>query len=199
MKFKYMIVVIAFVSCTSFAQEVLTSITWNVGIPVSKLNEYTTGVSYRGFTLQARRFYGKENSLGISLGWNIFDEKSTEPINLDYGKASGTISGTQVRTVNSFPILVGFDRFFGKRNDTGVYYILQRLNIGVYQIDNDNWHFGIAPEGGFVMPIEGETGLLVGVRYNYAFDSGTALGGAENNFYSYWEINLGLSFSSQWF
>lgn len=207
MKFKYIIAVIALVSCTSLAQEVLTSVTWNVGIPVSKLNQYTTGVSYRGFTLQARRFYGRENSIGISLGWNIFDEKSTEPINLDYGQASGTISGTQVRTVNSFPILVGFDRFFGKQNDirtfiglnTGVYYILQRLNIGVYQIDNDNWHFGIAPEAGFNIPIEGESGLLVGARYNYAFDSGTALGGAENNFYSFWEINLGLSFSSHWF
>ena len=99
-------------------------------------------------------------TLGLSFGWNIFDEKSYEPIDLDYGAASGTITGTQVRTINSFPILVGFDHYFGKQNDmrtfigvnTGVYYILQRLNIGVYQIDNDNWHFGLAPEGGVVMP-----------------------------------------------
>lgn len=207
MKIKYIIAIIAFVSCNSLAQELLTSVTWNVGIPVSKTNEFTTDVTYRGFSFQGRRFFDKANSLGLSFGWNIFDEKNYDPINLDYGSGSGTISGTQVRTINSFPILVGFDRFFGKQNDirtfigvnTGVYYILQRLNIGVYEINNDNWHFGIAPEGGVIVPIEGETGLYIGARYNYAFDSGTALGGAENNFYSYWELNLGLSFSSRWF
>ena len=68
--------------------------------------------------------------------------------------------------------------------------------MGVYRIDNDNWHFGIAPEAGLIIPFGDPTaGLYLSGRYNYAFDSGTALGGEENNFYSYWEINVGFAFS----
>lgn len=208
MKIKYIIAVIAIVSCTSFAQELLTNVTWNIGIPVSKMNQYTTDVTYRGFTISGRRFLDKYNSVGLSFGWNIFDEKSYTPINIAGTNGSGTISGTQVRSVNSFPMMVGLHHHFGKRDDmrafiglnTGVYYILQRLDIGVYRFDNDNWHFGLAPEAGLLIPFdEDKTAFYVGARYNYAFDSGTALGGSENNFYSYYELNLGFSFSSKWF
>ena len=207
MKIKYVIAIIALVSCTSFAQELLTSLTWNIGIPVSKMNQYTTDVSYRGFTIAGRRFIDKENSVGLMLGWNIFDEKNYDPINVQQENGSGTISGTQVRSINSFPLLVGLQHFFGNKKDmrtfvginTGVYYILQRLDMGVYRIDNDNWHFGLAPEAGLIIPLDGDASLDLGARYNYAFDSGTALGGAENNFYSFWEINIGFAFSSRWF
>ena len=208
MKIKYIIAVLAFVTCTSLAQELLTNATWNIGLPVSKMNEYVTDITLRGFTIAGRRFLDKENSVGLTFGWNIFDEKSYTPINVDYGTASGTISGTQVRSVNSFPMMVSFHHHFGNKNDkrpfvginTGVYYILQRLDMGVYRIDNDNWHFGIAPEAGIIIPVgDDNTALYVGGRYNYAFDSGTALGGAEDNYYSFWELNIGFAFSSHWF
>lgn len=207
MKLKYVIAIIALVSCTNFAQELLTSLTWNIGIPVSRMNQYTTDVTYRGFTIAGRRFIDKENSVGFMTGWNVFDQKSYDPINIQQENGSGTISGTQVRSVNSFPLLVGIQHFFGKKNDmrtfvginSGLYYILQRLDMGVYRIDNDNWHFGLAPEAGLIIPLDGDASLDLGARYNYAFDSGTALGGAENNFYSFWEINIGFAFSSRWF
>ena len=207
MKIKYVLIIMAFVSCTSFAQEVLTNVTWNIGLPVAKMNEYTTDVTYRGFTLGGRRFFDKENSLGLMAGWNVFDEKTYDPINVQQGNGSGTISGTQIRSVNIFPILAGFHHYWGNKKDmraflgvnVGTYYILQRLDIGVFRFDNDNWHFGFAPEAGLIIPIEGQTGFYAGARYNYALDSGEALGGAEDNYYSYWEINLGFTFSSMWF
>lgn len=208
MKIKYITALLVFISFTSFAQELLTNVTWNIGIPVSKMNQYTTDVTYRGFTISGRRFLDKYNSVGFMTGWNVFDEKSYTPIEIDNGDGSGTISGTQVRSVNSFPLLVGLHHHYGKRDDmrafiglnAGMYYILQRLDIGVYRIDNDNWHFGLAPEAGLIIPFdEDRTGIYVGARYNYAFDSGTALGGSENNFYSFYEINLGFAFSSKWF
>lgn len=208
MKLKYIIAVIALVSCTGFAQELLTNVTWNIGIPVSKTNQYVTDVTYRGFTIAGRKFIDNENSVGFMTGWNVFDEKSTEPINVDYGNGSGTISGTQVRSINAFPLLVGIHHHYGNKKDmrafiglnAGMYYILQRLDIGVYRFDNDNWHFGLSPEAGLLIPVgEENTIFYIGARYNYAFDSGTALGGAENNFYSYWELNFGFAFSSRWF
>ena len=208
MKIKYIIALLVFFTYTSFAQEILTNVTWNIGIPVSRMNQYTTDVTYSGFTLSGRRFLNKENSVGLMTGWNVFNEKSYDPINVQSDNGSGVISGTQVRSVNVFPILVGLHHYYGNKREmrafvglnVGTYYILQRLDIGVYRIDNDNWHFGIAPEAGLIIPFSGdETAFYLGGRYNYAFDSGTALSGAENNFYSYYEINLGLSFSSKWF
>jgi len=208
MKIKYIIAMVALFVCSSFAQELLTNVTWNIGIPVSKTNDYTTDVTYRGFTLSGRRFLDKYNSVGLMAGWNIFDEKNYDPINVESDNGSGTISGTQVRSVNVFPILAGFHHHYGNKKDmrvfvglnVGTYYILQRLDIGVYRIDNDNWHFGVAPEAGIIIPISSEeTAIHIGGRYNYAFDSGTALGGSENNFYSYYELNIGFSFSSRWF
>lgn len=209
MKIKYIIALLVFISFTSFAQEVLTNVTWNIGIPVSKMNQYTTDVTYRGFTIAGRRFLDKYNSVGFMTGWNVFDEKSYDPIDLAGGEnGSGTLSGTQIRSVNSFPLLVGIHHHYGKKEDmrvflglnAGMYYILQRLDVGVYRLDNDNWHFGMAPEAGIIIPFDGEnTGFYLGARYNYAFDSGTALGGSENNFYSFYEINIGFAFSSRWF
>jgi hypothetical protein len=209
MKIKYITALLVFISFTSFAQELLTNVTWNIGIPVSKMNQYTTDVTYRGFTISGRRFLDKYNSVGFMTGWNIFDEKSYDPIDLAGGEnGSGTVSGTQVRSINSFPLLVGIHHHYGKKEDmrvfiglnTGMYYILQRLDMGVYRIDNDNWHFGMAPEAGIIIPFDGEnSGFYLGARYNYAFDSGTALGGSENNFYSFYELNIGFSFSSRWF
>jgi hypothetical protein len=209
MKIKYIIALLVFISFTSFAQELLTNVTWNIGIPVSKMNQYTTDVTYRGFTISGRRFLDKYNSVGFMTGWNIFDEKSYDPIDLAGGEnGSGTVSGTQVRSINSFPLLVGIHHHYGKKEDmrvfvglnAGMYYILQRLDMGVYRIDNDNWHFGMAPEAGIIIPFDGEnTGFYLGARYNYAFDSGTALGGSENNFYSFYELNIGFAFSSRWF
>jgi len=208
MKIKYIIALLVFISFTSFAQELLTNVTWNIGIPVSKMNQYTTDVTYRGFTISGRRFLDKYNSVGFMTGWNIFDEKNYDPIEIKSDGGSGTISGTQVRSVNSFPLLVGVHHHYGKKEDmrvfvglnAGMYYILQRLDMGVYRIDNDNWHFGMAPEAGIIIPFDGEnTGFYLGARYNYAFDSGTALGGSENNFYSFYELNIGFAFSSRWF
>ena len=209
MKIKYITALLVLLSFTSFAQELLTNVTWNIGIPVSKMNQYTTYVTYQGFTISGRRFLDKYNSVGFMTGWNVFNEKNYTPIDLAGGEnSSGTLSGTLVRSVNSFPLLVGIHHHYGKRDDmrafiglnTGMYYILQRLDVGVYRIDNDNWHFGLAPEAGLIIPFDGDkTSFYFGARYNYAFDSGTALGGGENNFYSFYEINLGFSFSSKWF
>jgi hypothetical protein len=208
MKIKYIIAILAFVSCTSFAQELLTNATWNIGLPVGKTSEFVSDQGWRGFTIAGRRFLDDENSVGLTFGWNIFDERNDEPINVDYDAASGTISGTQIRSVNSFPMMVSVHHHFGNRKDmrpfvglnVGTYYILQRLDMGVYRIDNDNWHFGLAPEAGLIIPVgEDNTAIYLGGRYNYAFDSGKALGGSDDNYYTYWEINIGFAFSSRWF
>jgi hypothetical protein len=50
--------------------------------------------------------------------------------------------------------------------NAGTYYIRQRLDIGVWSIENDNWHVGLAPEFGLFIPVGRETYLTVMGRWN---------------------------------
>ena len=208
MKLKSIFLIILFISIPSIAQESLTNLSWEIGLPTSKMGQYMGKESYRGFGLDFKKFLTKNTSVGLSIGWNLFDQRLDESINLSTENISGTVSGTQIRYINTFPILVNCNYYIGKRNDlrtfiglgAGMYYVLQRLDIGVYRIDSKNWHIGIAPEGGLLIPVfDSGTTFLAAVRYNYAFDAGKSIGGNENNFYSYWSIRLGISISNRWY
>ncbi len=206
MKTKIIILLISVLSTSVFAQEFISDFTWNFGFTADKLNEYIPNNSYKGFAIEGRRFFDKNISGGLSLGWNIFDQRIAEPITIDQEGFGGTISGTQIRYVNAFPILANAHYYIGKRKDfrvflgggVGVYYILQRLDLGVWMLESNNWHFGLAPEAGVLIPLDdGQTHIIVTGRYNHAFSSGKSIGGNEDNSYSYWSLNFGFAFSSR--
>ena len=205
MKIKYLILSVLFFGTSAMSQGFLNTVSWEVGIPVSKTSEFNNSTSYLGFGISQRKYLDKFNSVGLILGWNNFDERVGTPINIGSDRISGTISGTQLRAINVFPILLGMHHYFGHSGEiravigfnTGVYFIAQRLDIGVYRFQSDNWHFGIAPELSFLIPVpDFDADFFITGKYNYAFDSGTSVGGRENNFYSFWNINIGFAVSS---
>lgn len=205
MKLKYVIPIIIFLSFSAFPQELISNFTWNFGFQTDKMSDYISDNSFKGFGIEFRKFITKQSTVGLSFGWNIFDQRIDEPIQIDQEGFGGTISGTQIRYINTFPLLANFDYFFGKRRSTrfflglnaGVYYILQRLDIGVWRLESNNWHLGFAPEAGIIVPFgDAGTHLIVVGRYNYAFDAGTSLGGIEDNTYQYYSLNFGLAFSN---
>lgn len=205
MKIQYIILLVLIIGTTAMPQGYLTTVSWEVGIPVSKTSEFVNSTSYLGFGISQRKFLDKSNSVGLVLGWNNFDERVRTPINISSDRISGTISGTQLRAINVFPILLGLHHYFGPSDEiqavigfnTGVYFIAQRLDIGVYRFQSDNWHFGIAPELSFLIPMpDFDADFFITGKYNYAFDSGTSVGGRENNFYSFWNINIGFAVTS---
>jgi hypothetical protein len=206
MKTKIIILFIAVLSTSVFSQEFISDFTWNFGFTADRLNEYIPNNSYKGFGIEGRRFFDKNISGGLSLGWNIFDQRIAEPITIDQEGFGGTISGTQIRYVNAFPLLANLHYYVGKRRDfrfflgggVGVYYILQRLDLGVWRLESNNWHFGLAPEAGILIPLgDGQSHIILTGRYNYAFSSGKSISGSEDNSYSYWSLNFGFAFSSR--
>ena len=56
-----------------------------------------------------------------------------------------------------------------------------------FLFDDNNWHFGLAPEVGVTFPLGWRVAGFGMVRYNYAFSSGGT--GA----IQYWGINLGVA------
>ena len=182
-----------------FSQDMMTGISYNMGIPASDTRDYVKNYSWRGFGFQFRNLMDNNISWGASIDWNVFAEKTSKLINLE----DGAIAGTQIRSLNTFSLMLNADYYLGDPHgriqpyiglNTGTYYIIQRLEIGIIAPERENWHFGLAPEIGIINPTDNGTNLFFNARYNYAFSAGTYLGN-EGKDWSYWGFNVGLSFN----
>lgn len=107
----------------------------------------------------------------------------------------------QFRFVNAFPVMgtvhyhlgdeFGVRPFFGI--GVGTQRVEERLEIGRFVTERQNWKFAIAPEVGVFIPVSDAIQALVGVRYQHAFASGTSITG-ESVSDQYLSISIGLGF-----
>lgn len=203
MKNKYLIIILMFLSVNLFAQDFLGIISYNTALPTGNTKDYISDFSWKGFSFEGRSFTNRNWTFGGTFGWNIFDTKSTDLIEIDDETSGITIKGTQVRYTNSFPIMANGHYHFGKRKDAvrpfmglglGTYYIIQRFEIGILQREVSNWHFGLAPEVGVLVALSRNTSLILSAKYNYAFSAGKTVYGDTDNSQSYIGFNIGLAF-----
>ncbi len=204
MKIKYLTIILLFLSVNLFAQDFLGILSYNTAMPVSKSADYISEVSWKGFSFEGRTFSSRHWTFGGMFGWNIFDTKITDLIVIDDETTGTAVKGTQIRYTNSFPMMVNGHFYIGKKRSTlrpyfgvgiGTYYIIQRFEIGVFQREVSNWHFGLAPEVGFLLALSRSTSLIVSAKLNYAFSSGKTVYGDTDNTQSYIGLNVGLAFS----
>jgi len=180
------------------AQQWYGAATYQISFPLGDTKDRIDEVSYRGFGLDFRKTISPGTTAGLLFGWNVFYERTHETTQLETNPP-GAVTGTQDRTLNVFPIMVGVHRYLGQRGralpyagvSAGGYIFLQRLGIGISVIDNDRWDWGIAPEAGVVVPLERGSVLVVNGRYNYAF-TGESVGGEDIN-HQWWGINVGFA------
>ena len=187
-----------------FGQEMLSGLSYNMGLTTSGTRDFVEDYSWRGFGFEVRSFRNDNFSVGASFSWNIFDEKTGEVITFD----QGAVSGTQIRQLNAFPLMLNAHYYLGQYSDrvrpyiglnVGTYYIIQRLEIGVLALEENNWHFGVAPEIGFLFPTYSGSIFFVNVRYNQAFKAGSGLAGGEGKDWQWFGFNVGIAFSySAW-
>ena len=194
MKKTFALILFLMTALPTFAQEYVFILGYNMMLPQSgtSMGDYIDEPSFKGISFTSRRFHTKNTSWGFELAWHVFDkmEKGT------FVKDNITATGTQIRYINSTPILVTFDRYFGKRRGTrfyigmgaGTYYVQQRTDLGLKSYTFDEWHFGLAPEAGMLMPFSRNNGLNISAKYNYAFAVG------ESDGYQYWSLNIGFTF-----
>ena len=91
------------------------------------------------------------------------------------------LSGDQFRYVNSFPLLANVSYFFGTQGgarpylaaNVGGYIMEHRLEVGLYALEETNFHFGFAPEAGIAFPVRPNVAAVLNTRYNYAFSAGS--------------------------
>ena len=164
-------------SQAQFTGDSYGAITYNMGLPVSDTKDFTSAYSWRGMGMEFRKFVKPSTSVGLSLGWNVFHEEVFGTIAL--GDDRGHATGNQDRTINAFPLMVGFQFYGGQEGSARPYagfygpgfYVEQRLDVGIYSLQDDGWNWGLAPELGIIVPLQSGANMLLNVRYNYAFEA----------------------------
>ena len=197
MKNIFILIMILGLSANLFAQRGYGGITWNIASPAEETKDYIDEVSYRGFGIEFRTFLTNHISFGGQTGWNIMDQRIDGTIELE----NGAITGTQVRHLNAFPILLNLSFHLGSPRaairpyvglNAGTYFIIQRFELGINALEQNNWHLGVAPEAGILFPTDYLT-VVTSLKYNRAFEAGTSITG-EAKGYDYWGFNIGFLF-----
>jgi outer membrane protein len=101
------ITVIAVLCCfaqNSQAQEWVwaTSVHYSFGLPTGDLKDFTDNTSFRGIVFDAKKLQSEQFSIGFSLGWQVFKDR----LEGTFSEEGRDITGTQVRYVNTLPIMV---------------------------------------------------------------------------------------------
>jgi len=176
------------------------SVVYQLGIPVGNTFDYISDVEWRGLGVDLQWMLKPTISVGLALGWNVFYENINATI--DYVPGNRTpgfaISGNQDRSFNFFPLLA--DVRFLPRLKNGVrpflglgiggYVATQSLGIGLHTYTQTAFLFGLAPEVGIIVPVEGGAAVQFSVRYNMAFPGGGI------DFQQWVGLSLGIAWGS---
>jgi hypothetical protein len=191
MKIICAVLLVLLTAAPAIGQDMMPYITYTIGIPTGDFGDWLGETSYYGFEVGARNFTNNNFAWGFATGWNSFSEKTSGTTQVE----SGAITGTRIREMQTFPLLVSAHYYFGRRNkvrpyvglNTGVYFISQSSSLGVYADTDTDAHFGLTPELGVNIPV-GDYGLMLNAKYAYAFE------GSGNMAFSWLAINIGFSF-----
>ena len=199
---KNIIVILVLVTAFSslYAQQGgIAGISYCTSQTMGETKDWIQDFSWRGAAIQYNFLYSNTTSLGFETGWNVFGQRVDEVATL----ANGAISGTQIREFSAIPILVTGNYHFKSLWEEvspyisiglGAYYITDKLSAGVFALQTDNLHFGIAPELGFYIPA-GDAFLKFALKYNRAAPAGESTLGDKRGF-SYLGLNVGLAFTT---
>ncbi|MGD9400639.1 MAG: hypothetical protein PVF95_00065 [bacterium] len=181
---KYVLAILLLLALSSSAQAFssMGGATYNVSFALGDTREFIDAVSWRGWNLEGRWFHNDNLSFGLSWHWTTLHEQETGTWPVE----GGHVTGGQFRRISTSPFLVNTHWHFVNTRDRyqkyipylgmglGAYWIETRHEIGVFAFEDRNWHFGLAPEAGMFVNLKFETYLMVTLRYNYAFKSGSA-------------------------
>ena len=168
-----------------------TSVYYSIGLPTGDLKDFTDNTSFRGIIFDTKNFRSDQFSIGFSVGWQIFKDRLEGTFSQD----GRDVTGTQVRYVNTLPIMVTGHYHLGAPGGArpyvgagvGTVRSLQRTDVGLFTISNNNWHFGFYPEAGVYIPVSFDMGINLAARYNYAIGTSSSID------YNYLTISAGFT------
>lgn len=196
---KYILTILAalLISFASYSQSTsLYSLNYTVSFGLGETADYISTPSWRGLTFDGRGFLSDQFSMGGVFTWTTFYEKLGGATVSD---GTTTLTGTQYRYINAFPILVTAhyytsDDAYSTRaylgGGIGAYKMNQQTNIGTWAITNNYWQFGVAPEVGVLIPVNMDHQVNISVKYNYVVKTKNATD------FSWIGLNLGYAWGN---
>jgi hypothetical protein len=172
--------------------------TWNISFPTADTKEFVDETSFRGFNLEFRKAVDAATTVGIMSGWDVFHERTDETVEFE----NGAVTGSQDRYINAFPIMLGVHRYLGERGGTrpylgvnaGGWVLIRTARIGISEIEEDSWDWGVIPEAGLVVPMSYGSSFIVNGRYQWSFTSQDLAGNDED--LTYWSIHIGFAWEN---
>ena len=179
----------------------LGAVEYSMGFNSGRASDYISDPSFSGASLTFKRFVKNNVAVGVEFNWNVFSDEQPDGFT---EFQNGAVSGAQARYINYIPLYATIGYYFnqGHRSkfipyvqaNVGAAWIGQRLQLGVNKIDNDNWHFAVGPELGFMYVLGTDLMMTVNGKYNYNLSAGENLRGEDDNEYSYINANIGTGY-----
>lgn len=177
----------------AYGQQNTFAIQYDISFGSNDLGDYIGATSFRGASLDYRHALNANVGVGITTAWNVFYE------NRDYASYSydnNTLSGVQYRYQNQIPILVAASYAFQSDKPVvpyvdfgiGTLYTERSTEMGLYYVEENQWHFAIKPEIGITYKINPGSALKLALRYYNGFEAGDL---ASQNYFS---ISTGFVF-----
>jgi outer membrane protein W len=181
------------VSSTALAQDKwFAAVTYQAAMPTGDTKAFSDDFSWRNIGIEWRNMVQPNLSVGFATAWNVFAEQTDEVVSLGGFDASGT----QFRYVNAFPLLLTAHYYVVPSRPmlprpylgvgVGTYFIENRLTAGTTGITSKNWHLGLAPEAGVVLPVNRYSAAFVNAKFNYALEAGDVT-------HTYWTFAFGMA------
>ena len=189
------LLLVLFLGADAYAQDYWFGFEYNTVQASGDAANFAGGWSWRGGSFGGRKMVRDNTSVGFWAGWHVMDEKTDETVSFRGDNRNIDLSGMQYRYINSFPIMLNAHWYGGTMGrfrpyiglNAGTYFIERRVEVGLVAIDDDNWHFGLAPEVGVTFPLGWRARGLFNARFNWAASSG---GSGD---ITYWNLGFGVA------
>jgi outer membrane protein W len=176
---KIALIVLVFLSTSAFSQGGgYWNFQWSMGFPTGDTKDFVSKASLRGFAVEGRGFVTDQLLIGGRVAWNVFYDNLgnvTQQVN-----ETTVVNGYSQKYLNAMPLMLTGHYEFNQTGSSvlpyigvglGTYYMQSRDFVGIYYVQENDWHFGFYPEVGVVIPLGGSTsntGLNAAVQYNMA-------------------------------
>lgn len=176
------------------AQDNWFSISYGASTPTGSTSDFTSGTSWRNIGVDYSTFVKRHIAAGFSASWSVFSDR-VEDVTSSFEGVD--ITGTQIRYVNAFPLLLTGRYFLNGRSSNskldgwagagvGTMISENRVEVGTLAVEETKWHLAIAPEVGVAYSLHRDMSLFGQVKYTYGFKT-------SNIEHSFLNFNVGLA------
>jgi len=202
MKFAITLLLLLVMASATYAGDHIYALTYEATMPAEDTKDFIDEMSPFGAGIEIKGFdnpYPSGLSFSLSVHFNAFSSEVSYAAPGAYLLTAAEGDNMEQRDMFVAPVLAHADYHFTLLRDeppavpyiglgVGAYWIKVKTEMGEAKTDCASVQFGFAPEAGVMIPVSPEALLMVGVRYNYTFNS-------DEPGQQFWTLALGVGYN----